>query len=607
MLKQPTFPDYSPQQGRYYSDLFKGDCLQIPHKVHFNNQTYDILSANLLPNEWSSTISTASYPQPYPDEDLPFPRLSPPNAIIPDDALAEPLSDSDISIADSLEDFQHQLTKPATNKYSKYDSRLARGDVSYAKPSSQPQNRGNHGISYFLPLDEAATPAKAGMPIALRDKLRSRDSRLSRHTLCADTKHKKTLKRGRLCHKQIQTSLNGDTTKSKIKAIAPKAEPQLPNGDESDLDERIMDILLKGLKMQESPPSAAETSSTRSAPANSLSPEGQPVVSEYVEMYRLTAPIDPCESSANGRLFHSAEPSVAADMFEVLQSEEEIGRINATDYYKSVKKSRRIYYPIKGQPLPKNGCASNCGTSSSSIPQPSYGVPTFSKYQKKLREFRHQIRRHNLDKINPLQAGNGVDTSGTTCPPEAGLPQQVKIKKMLRDKHKIKNHNCKIPGIRFNRFHQRFEAIPEEMGASSTEQLEPNQEGRTGDGQTKAAAGLITVDINKNVESDGKGDLSKLDVVGQKGAEGRIQESQEPSLLEEAVEKNELQGAEYTDELKSQKGRNSLSVVREQEELITLSRGWINFYLLNGNNMDDYETAEQFEGNNTFNYMCVFI
>lgn len=616
LLKQPTFPDYSRQPSRYYSDLFKGDCLQVPHKVHFNNQTYDILSGNLLPNEWSSAISSTSYPPYYAsDETLPHSSHHA-NKFISGDTHNEPLSDSDISIPDSLEDFQQQhqqQPKPKhnnNNKYHKYDQRLARGDVAYTnKPSSRPQNSGPKGVAYFLPLSEAPPP-KNGMPAALRQKLRSRSKNLSRHILCVDTK-RKSPKRGKLCHKQIQTSLNGDVAKLNparlgLKKGTPKGEDQLPRGDESDLDEKIMDILLKGLKMQEMPsaPGApGEHPVTRSASKNANSPmssKNQPVVSEYVEMYRFSTP---GEDEAKEPHFHSENSAASNDVFEVLQSEEEIGRINSTNYYKSVKKSRRIYYPTKSTTKHPEKSSSSNGSST----QSNATVPTFSKYQKKLREFRHQIRRQNFDKINPLSSGSSSSNDIATNCAEDTAPQQVRIKKMLRDKHKMKNFNCKIPGIRFNRFHQRFEAIPEEMGASSTEQVDQNLDTKTGPTQT---ANLMKLDENKNVEkgSDQKCDLSKVqNKVTNQQVDGQRFEVKDSNNLENANigQPNGDQEAEYTDELKSQKGKNSLSTVREQEELITLSRGWINFYLLNGNQVEDNETTEQIEGNIIFRFQVI--
>lgn len=612
LLKQPTFPDYSNQQSHYYSDLFKGDCLQVPHKVHFNNQTYDILSGNLLPNEWSSTTSTTKYPPLVDDET--FSHLSHANRIISGDTHNEPLSDSDISIPDSLEDFQQQHQPPKlehnNNKYNKYDERIARGDVDCTKPRSRPQNYRKKGIAYFLPLGETAAPAKNGMPASLKKKLRSRSKNLSRHTLCVEVK-KKSPKRSKLCHKQIQTSLNGDLAKlgdpanltQRRKGVS-RGEDQLPQGDESDLDEKIMDILLKGLKMQEIPEASSlsgENAATRSVSKDAdsaSSPKGQPVVSEYVEMYRVTTP---ATHEIKEPHFHAENLSASNDMFEVLQSEEEIGQINSTNYYKSVKKSRRIYYPTKATAKPSEKSSSSNGCST----QPNQTVPAFSRYQKKLREFRHQIRRQNFEKINPLSSGSGSSNDTTTNCAEGAAPQQVRIKKMLRDKHKMKNYNCKIPGIRFNRFHQRFEAIPEEMGASSTEQVEPNHDPKTGPMET--AVNSMKVDENKNVQgaNEQRDDILNDDKgASHQQADSQGNEVKEVSSLENATtEQTGDQQTEYTDELKSQKGKNSLSVVREQEELITLSRGWINFYLLNGNHVDDNDTTDQIEGNSIPNYL----
>lgn len=615
LLKQPTFPDHSHQHSRYYSDLFNNDRLQVPHKVHFNNRTYDILSGNLLPNEWSSAISsTTGYP-PYYAPDETFPNLSRhANEFISGDTHNEPLSDSDISIADSLEDFQQQHQQPKlkhinNNKYNKYDQRIARGDVVYTSKPSRPQNSRAKGVAYFLPLGEAAPP-KNGMPAALKQKLRSRSKNLSRHTLCVEAK-RKSPKRGKLCHKQIQTSLNGDLARpgdparpARKKKGTSKDEDQLPGEDELDLDEKIMDILLKGLKMQEMPAASSpseEHPATRSTGKDAESPgssEGQPVVSEYVEMYRYSTP---AAHEAKVPHFHLQDSAASNNVFEVVQSEEEIGRINSTNYYKSVKKSRRIYYPTKStaKHLEKGSSSNGCSA------QPSQTVPTFSKYQKKLREFRHQIRRQNIDKINPLSSGSGGSNDTATNFAEDAAPQQVRIKKMLRDKHKMKNYNCKIPGIRFNRYHQRFEAIPEEMGGSSTEQVEPNPDTRTG--PIQSVANPVKVDENKNVErgNDQSDDHSKVDkVTSHQQVDDQRQEVKDPSSLENATtgQQNGDQQAEYTDELKSQKGRNSLSIVREQEELITLSRGWINFYLLNGNHVDDNETTEQIEGINIYSF-----
>lgn len=555
LLKQPAFQDYS-QYGRYYSDLPKIYSSELPPQVLYNNQAYDILSGHLLPNERSNLRHTP---------------------LVPDLADIQKLSerndhsDSDISIPDSLEDFQQ--TKRKSNKYQKYDQRLARGGLTEVKPPAKASKK--EGISYFIPLAEDNVQNVSDMPPELKAKLCKRSNSISKHSSCCAETHKKSPRTNKLIHKQIQTCLNAeDSLKKRRKKMAAEASNQtvLRQKSESELDERIADILMTGLKLQDAeggknnPEFPNRSTSSQSAQTESVN--AQPVISEYVELYKVQTTSNDFKPTEQGEFFDEAHAE-NDNVYEVILSEEETGRINSTNYYRTFKKSRRIYYPTKDRHQ------SDKNDDSSSRPHSNH-APVFSKYQRRLKEFKQQTRRQIQEKTSPPEgevASNGVDNTM--------LVPVSKAKKTLREKTiKTRSHTSKIPGPRNHRFYQRFEAIPEELSNSSSEQPDPNA--NSVENSSTSADTRVSLDANEN-ECDG---CEK----GIKGDENGNTEKVEVSKKPETED-------EYPDKLKSQKGRDSLSIVNEHEELITLSKGWINFYLLKGNSAEENSVTEELEGN----------
>ncbi|XP_065223629.1 uncharacterized protein LOC135847837 [Planococcus citri] len=547
LLKQPVF-EYKPQFGRYYSELPKPERTEIPSKVLFNNQTYNILSGNLLPNEWSNVNPTIE---------------------------SEHLSDSDISIADSLEDFQqyhhhhqhHQTTK-YHNKYNKYDEKLARGDVP-AKPSVKPSK--NKGVAYFIPLLDS-NKTKPIMPAELRKKLCQRNDTLSKHSLCSEPASPVSSKkspRNKFIHKQIQTCLNSDDSLKKRRKKFADGSLQKNSESQTELDEKIKNILLSGVE-DSSPVKENQQRSLQQTFNQSVQTEsaGEPVISEYMEMFNVSSPAT--NSNNNSEFFNNDR------LYEIILSEEEVGRVNSNNFYRSFKKCRRIYYPNKiseQRPVQDETRSSHSNSN----------IPTFSAYQKKLKEFKKQ---NTPDKLPPPQNHSRVSEMS----PEL-LPLPYPRMKKSREKPKIAS---KIPGPK--RYYQKFEAIPEELSNSSdggapldlqlSGNSDENNESMPGQGSDDD---IGQVDENKNLvdEEPVTLDLKQMNNFDRvvNGVDNEKDDNDRGDVM------TEQSGME----LKSQKGRDSLLVSNEHEELITLSKGWINFYLLKGASTEENSAPEDVE------------
>lgn len=532
-LKQPVF-DNKPQFGKYYSELPKPEGSDIPPKVLYNNQTYDILSANLLPNEWSNVNPIAD--------------------------TSEHLSDSDISIPDSLEDFQQ--TKYKYNKYDKYDEKLTRGDVSI-KTNAKPNK--HKGVAYFIPLLDS-NKTKPIMPAELRKKLCQRSENISKHSSCTEVAKKSP--RNKFIHKQIQTCLNVDDSLKKRRkkfADAKDKDHQKHKTDRqgAELDEKIKNILLAGMNEDDRRDRylVQHPSDTHSQSVQTENLE--PVVTEYVEMFNM----NPQNEATDESEFFNND-----NLYEIILSEEEVGRINTNNFYRSFKKCRRIYYPNK---IPDQYRTDEGHSSHSNI-------PTFSGYQRKLKEFKQQIKKQN-DK--------GLTYSRTEATSEL-LPLPYPRMKKAREKPKSKSIS-KIPGPK--RFYQKFEAIPEELSNSAESVLE-YQENISGgsDENNESTPDAIHddyFDVNDNLKVENQSKITNE----KENEVGKIADENHNARIEHRVSsKSYPQDCE--NELKSQKGRDSLSIVNEQEELITLSKGWINFYLLKGNSTEDNSAPEDVDG-----------
>lgn len=577
-LKQPVFHNSS-QYGRYYSDLPKISGHEYPPKVLYNNQTYDILSGNLLPNEMTILKH--------------MPVISNLNDIQNLSEGNNEHSDSDVSIPDSLEDFQQVKSKP--NKYQKYDQKLTRGEITEIKQPTKGSKK--EGISYFLPLVDDHALNTADMPIELKEKLCKRSKSISKHSSCIETPRKSSKSNGKLIHKQIQTCLNVEES---LKKRRKQGATDILNGSDNlnsknesaseDLDKRITNILMAGLKLQDVEQNQHKNNSVwsgRSTSDQSIQtdiPDIQPIISEYVEMYNMQSTTANEFKSIGESEFHNMVHEPENKLFEMVHSEEETGRVNSTNYYRTFKKSKRIYYPTKDRQVPENnGEARSRSTQNYS--------PIFTKYQRRLKEFKQQTCRQTHNSLSPCEISNGKSTDvRSTVTKDTLLPLSYpKFKKTLKEKtFKVKNHVLKVPGPRSHRFYQRFEAIPEEHSNSSSEQNDINANSTESSTPLQIKSTLSpTCEEKCNEKVDNK-------VIREE--EIKIYENENPdSKLEDLNEKGANHN-EYRDKPKSQKGRDSLFGVNEHEELITLSRGWINFYLLKGNSIEENGVTEEHEG-----------
>ncbi len=645
LLKQPSFQEDYPRYPPYYPDLPRIEYPPIPPKVLFNNQTYDILSEKLLPSELPATGSKR-----WDGSTDPFPNLSQVRKLSED--RDDRLSDSDTSIPDSLEEFQQ--TK---SKY-KRDERAALGEAQRSKRVKFSKPRGS--ISYFVPLDELNVRQNNVMPAKLVEKLRARGRNISKHSVCIESK-KRGPKSAKLVHKQIQTSFNSENGSKKGRSLKTGSK-------DSDLDERIMNILLTGLRIQEAVEREAVENvakslrnnaevekrrfkevSSRSVQTERSEQEEGPLMSEFEEILKVSSPIndvvpdtsirgtdghreshDTAIRDTNGHQesqdsqFYAHSEGPSENLYEVIQSEEEVAKIDSTNYYRSIKKSRRVYYPIKFE----NQRFSRDSRNHHDAPVSPQNAPSFSKYQKNLREFKEQMRKQNSSKIHAPNFGElGQDSRANNS---ALMPYQNFKMKKLKEKHKFKNVISKITGSR-SRFRQKFEAIPEETLSNSSEidqnrdlshqsraeeQSRPirspseksqpmrnrveddeNSNERTNDGDDHdRTETLIEENFNENqiIEVSAIRENNEDDNLQNCKVEDNLQNRKVEDNFQNCVQENE----EYKGKMKSQKGRDSLSSVNEQEELITLSRGWINFYLLNGNNTEEnIGTNEENESN----------
>lgn len=637
LLKQPIFNGNYSQYGKYYSDLLpKIQYSEIPQKVLFNNQTYDILSGNLLPNEWPNALST-KYEQECATENIINSSIKLPER----NDTGEHLSDSDISIPDSLEDFQHSASTRC-NEYEKYDEKLTRRDVCNLKTNIITPKKCKESISYFINFGESQRK-KYTMPSALRERLNKRNKSISKHSLCVEMQ-KKSLKCKKLIHKQIQTCLNVENnlknrrkrlingTKNKSIKICKDASSNEQKDNnipvESDLDEKIMNILLSGLHMQNKEREVKnskrdDTDISTSKIYNTLSRSVQTknlnqnyesqIISEYTEMFKISTPVDDTNNVPSNERdeFYKSEKDQQSMFFEQesltpdennlyeATLSEEVGKINSNNYYRSIKTSRKVYYPMKiVDKYHLYNCNKDINLTPSISPQNQSGQ-SFSKYQTKLKEFKHQMKKQNLNKVNVNYLNNVPnDTSYFEKFTKENGVAPIHYTR-IRDKFKVKNQILKISATRSHKFHQKFEAIPEELSNNSSEiidhaQVYTNSESESAFSRTNEL-GKNEMREKNNLNTNGFDINQNKAISAEVDANLNKNYNNEKILINTDENRNEIQNVntnfneieeernEYTDKLKSQKGKNSLSSIQEQEELITLSRGWINFYLLKGN------------------------
>jgi hypothetical protein len=447
LLKTPTFVDYSSSQfGEYYSGLPKlldAEGSNVPAPIVYN-----------------AALSKG-----------------PPDAFATKQFVDHELSDSDVSIADSLEESQQlktattETTKGRNNqcklifadKYRKHDDKLARGDV--ARNEQEPTERtvGN-SISYFLHfldvenslennenvqqevVDEHYVPPH--IPIHLLEKLNRRSNSISKHSSClATTTTTTTSNKNRgFVHKQIQTCFNAR------ESLRRKRRTRV---GEPTLDKRIASILMTGLKIQEEKKSSSEVLKSDSC-TTTVTPQtdrADDKISKEGKQAHFEKNEDVDKSAENG---------------DIILREEEIERISSSslNYYRAVERSKKFRYPTEPTNKGKNV--------NGNFDRKSVRVSNFPQYhyQEKLKYFKERkIRKQREGECPRSETASADEVEANDKSVDSRVLSTRKSTLSLEKKNfrgKNGRPKAKIPGSRgVRRFRQKFEAIPEEASSLS--------------------------------------------------------------------------------------------------------------------------------------------